>query len=207
MRNLLTLPFLLLLGCAACAADRPKVVVIEGNDTGWSFTGVEDPASFGELDGNGDGTVDGTEWKSGHQQLVRAVKETRASALDGTDRDNSGKVSRYEAAEAKPRIKSLWQQSRSLAIAANDKDGDGKLTEKELDAPVTRAGTLLARTGGRVDGNNDRIITPVEVETSIRAVIDGKRTLFSICDVNNDGQLSQKEINIVFDLLLAIAGP
>ena len=204
MRALLPL---LLLSCSAFAAERPKVVVIDGNDTGWSFTGVEDPASFGELDGNGDGKVDAPEWKSGREQLVRAVKETRASALDGTDRDNSGKVSRYEAAEAKPRIRSLWQQTRSLAIAANDQDGDGKLVDKELDAPVNRAGTLLARTGGRVDGNNDHVITPVEVETAIRAVIDGKRTLFSVCDVNNDGQLSQKEINIVFDLLLAIAGP
>ncbi len=197
----------LLLACGVFAADRTPVVSIDGDGDGWKFTGIEEPASFGELDGDGDGKVSDQEWKAGREQLVRAVKETRAVALDGTDRDQSGKVSRYEAAEGKPRFKSLWQQTRALAIAANDKDGDGKLTGKELDAPVNRAGALLARTGARVDANNNGVVTGAEVETAIRAVIDGKRTLFSVCDVDNDGQLSQKEANIAFDLLLAIAGP
>ena len=30
--------------------------------------------------------------------------------------------------------------------------------------------------------------------------------MFSLCDVNNNGQLSQSEISLAFDLLRAIAG-
>ena len=200
------IPLLILAGLAV-AADRTPRVTIGDSDGAWDFPGANDPASFGELDGNGDGKVSSTEWKAGREQLMRAIKETRAAALDAHDRDDSGKLSRVEAAEAKPRFASLWQQTRALALAANDADGDGKLTGKEVDPLVTRAGHLFARVGARVDADHNRTLTPSEVETAVRAVIEGRRTLFSICDVNNDGQLSQREAAIAFDLLPALAGP
>jgi len=198
---------LLLLASLVVAADRTPRVTIDGNDGDWDYPGANDPASFGELDGDGNGKVSSTEWKAGREQLGRAIKETRAAALDAHDNDGSGKLSRVEAAEAKPRFASLWQQTRALALAANDADGDGKLTGKEVDPLVNRAGQLFARVGARVDADRNRTLTAAEVEGAVRAVIEGKRTLFSICDVNNDGQLSQREAAIAFDLLPALAGP
>ena len=109
----LILSFLFL--CCIATLDAVVVYSDGGGDGNWQ--NVTDPYSFGELDGNGDGKVDGAEWKAGRSQLERAIKETRAGIRDDLDRDDSGKVSRYEAAEGKARMQSLWIQTRALAVA------------------------------------------------------------------------------------------
>jgi len=193
----------------ACAAGLNAAVVVSGgndlrDDTWWEA--AKDPYSFGEVDANGDGKVDAAEWQAGRNQLERALKETRASIADSLDRDQSGKVSRFEAAAGKARMGSLWQQTRALAIAANDKDTDGKLSEAERKPIAARCAALLTQFGARADANGDQRITSAEAETAILVIIDGKRKLFSLCDRNNDGQLTNKEIELVFDLCRAIAG-
>lgn len=192
----------------AVSAALPAAVVRtsdgDGHDDSWQAG--KDPVSFGDLDGNGDGKVDAAEHKAGRTQLEKALKETRASIVESLDRDDSGKVSRFEAAEARPRLKSLWLQTRALGLATYDKDGDGSLSDDERKPVVARCTAVLARFGARVDADGDRRIEKAEVETAIVEVIDGKRKLFSICDRNNDGQLAQKEIDVAFDLMRAIAG-
>lgn len=198
----------ILLVCSSClfAVERTgPVVVTQTNDGGDAWVGVADPASFGELDGNGDGKISDVEFKAGRAQLERAIKETRAAALEDFDKDNSGKLSRYEAAESKPRFHSLREQSRDLARARLDADHDGKLSRTEADPVIERCGPLLAAKGARV-GQKNGIVTETNVADALYQVIDGKRTMFSLCDVNNDGQLSQQEIGLAFDLLRAVAG-
>ena len=188
-----------------CAGTLDAVVVrSDGGDDNWPT--VTAPYSFGELDGNGDGKVDATEWKAGRTQLDRAIKETRAGIRDDLDTDESGKVSRYEAAEGKQRMASLWAQTKALALAANDKDGDGKLLDAERKAVVARVASLLNGFRARVDANGNGVVSKVEAETAIVEVIEGKRKLFSICDRDNDGQLKNQEIDLAFNLLRAIAG-
>ena len=186
------------------AVERPGPVVVtksDGNDT-WNGAGT--PASFGELDADSDQRISDAELKAGRVQLERAIKETRAAALEDFDRDNSGKLSRYEASEAKPRFHSLLEQARALARARYDADHDGKLSRVEADALIERCGPLLAVKGARV-GQKNGIITETNVADALTDVINGKRTMFSLCDVNNDGQLSQQEIGLAFDLLRAVA--
>lgn len=196
------LPILL----AACAALPAAVVQHESDDgTDW-WQAAKDPVSFGELDGNGDGTVDAAEWKAGRGQLERALKETRASIMQGLDRDQSGKVSRYEAAEGRPRLRSLWTQTRALGLASWDKDHDGTLSDAERKPVVARCTAVLSRFGARVDADGDHRIENAEVEAAVTDVIEGRRKLFSLCDRNNDGQLTQKEVDVAFDLMRAIAG-
>ena len=203
------LPLLLLclLPSLLAAADRtPLVRPVGDGDSGDSvWQGAANPASFGELDANGDQKIDRTEWKAGRLQLEREIKETRALALEAFDQDQTGKLSRYEAAEAKPRFASLWHQARALARANYDADGDGTINRAEAKDIINRAGPLLAAKGARV-GQENHVVTPDNVATAITDVIQGKRTMFSLCDVNNDGQLSQQEIGLAFDLLRAIAG-
>lgn len=182
------------------------VVKLDGNGSDERWPTVTEPYSFGELDGNGDGKVDAAEWKSGRAQLERAIKETRAGIRDDLDTDESGKVSRYEAAEGKPRMATLWAQTKALAIAANDKDGDGKLLDAERKAVVTRITSLLNGFRARVDANGNGVVSKVEAEGAIVEVIEGKRKLFSICDRDNDGQLKNQEIDLAFNLMRAIAG-
>ncbi len=187
-----------------CFLSTAHAAVYVGADD--SDQSDKDPYSFGELDGNGDGKIDQAEWKAGRSQLERGLKETRASIADALDRDHSGKVSRFEATEGKPRLSSLWVQTRALAMAANDRDGDGKLSDAERKVIVGRCTAVLARFDARIDANGNRKIEPSEAEKAITEVIDGKRKLFSICDRTNDGQLTQQEIDLAFDLLRAIAG-
>lgn len=197
----------LILLCTTCvfAVERPGPVVVARTDGGDAWRGVSDPASFGELDGNGDGRISDAEFKAGRAQLERAIKETRAAALEDFDKDNSGKLSRYEAAESRPRFHSLLEQARALARARNDADHDGKLNRVEADPIIERCGPLLAAKGARV-GQKNGVVTETNVADALYQVIDGKRTVFSLCDVNNDGQLSQQEIGLAFDLLRAVAG-
>lgn len=194
---------LVLMSCA-CAMHAVVVRSGDGDDDGWHA--AKDPYSFGDLDGNGDGRIDGAEWKAGRAQLERAIKETRAAILETLDRDDSGRVSRYEAAEGKPRMMTLWAQTRALAVAAHDQDGDGKLLNEERKVIVARVTAMLAKFGARVDADGDRRIERVEAEDAIVDVIEGRRKLFSLCDRDNDGQLKQQEIDLSFNLLRAIAG-
>jgi hypothetical protein len=198
----LSLPLLFL----CCMATLDAVVVRTHDDRDDNWPTVTAPYSFGELDGNGDGKVDGAEWKAGRSQLERAIKETRAGIRDDLDTDESGKVSRYEAAEGTQRMTSLWAQTKALALAANDKDGDGKLLDTERKAVVARVTNLLNSFRARVDANGNGVVSKVEAETAIVEVIEGKRKLFSICDRDNDGQLKNQEIDLAFNLLRAIAG-
>ena len=200
-----TLPLLLLFSTCVGAVERTGPVVVTTTDNGDAWHGVSDPASFGELDGNSDGKISDAEFKAGRSQLERAIKETRAAALQDFDKDNNGKLSRYEAAESRPRFHSLLEQARLLARARNDADHDGKLSRVEADALIERCGPLLAAKGARV-GQKNGVVTETNVADALYQVVEGKRTMFSLCDVNNDGQLSQQEIGLAFDLLRAVAG-
>jgi Ca2+-binding EF-hand superfamily protein len=197
---------LLLSSACAFAVEGGGRIIPSGSSSGDDpWNGAGDPVSFGELDGDHDGKVSQAEWKEGRAQLERAIKETRAAALEANDRDHNGKLSRYEAVEAKPRFTSLMTQARLLALAQSDADHDGKLNRTEADALIERCGPLLAAKGARV-GQKDRVITETNVADALTAVVNGSRTVFSLCDVNNDGQLSQQEIGLAFDLLRAVAG-
>ena len=200
-----TLPLLLLISTCVGAVERTGPVVVTTTDNGDAWHGVSDPASFGELDGNGDGKISDAEFKAGRAQLERAIKETRAAALGDFDKDNNGKLSRYEAAESRPRFSSLLDQARLLARARSDADHDGKLSRIEANALIERCGPLLAAKGARV-GQKNGVVTETNVADALYQIVDGKRTMFSLCDVNNDGQMSQQEIGLAFDLLRAVAG-
>jgi hypothetical protein len=116
--NAVRLPLIALILLGAVRLDAVVVRGGDHNDKGDWWNGAEEPYSFGELDGNGDGKVDATEWRAGRNQLERAIKETRAGLSEALDKDDSGKVSRYEAAEARPRLATLWAQAKALALAA-----------------------------------------------------------------------------------------
>jgi len=112
MTTMRILPTLLL--CSALlpstclfAVERPGPVIVTKSDGNDAWQGAADPASFGELDGDHDGKISDAEFKAGRAQLERAIKETRAAALENHDKDDSGKLSRYEAAESRPRFVSL----------------------------------------------------------------------------------------------------
>ena len=147
---------------------------------------------------------DGAETDRDNPRTLRL--KTRAGIADDIDKDENGRISRYEAAEARPRMASLWQQTRALAIAANDKDGNGALEGDERKAVVARVTAVLAKFGARVDADGDKRVEKTEAEAAIVEVIEGKRKLFSLCDRSNDGQLNSQEKDLAFNLLRAIAG-
>lgn len=186
---------------------RPRVVNVQdgsGNDDQADAMGAV--WSFGELDANGDGKISSAELAEGRQGLEKAIRDTKAGMVQYLDKDHSGKLSKYEASEATGRIASLNQQARSLALATYDKDGDGKLSDKERATLEARLASVLASSGARIDANGDRRVSREEAFAAVEALLNRKRTLFSLCDTNNDGQISQQELELYFALLRAAAG-
>lgn len=203
-----SLALILIVAATAAAESGGGVVTRPRVDDGdWWNDGVKLPYSFGQLDGDGDGRVGGAEWEAGRRQLERALKETRAGIQEALDRDDSGKVSRYESAEGQPRFRSIYGQARALAIAANDKDGDGMLSDAERAPIVARVREVLAATGARVPAATPGHPTGDETLAVMRAVVSNEGAMFSVCDRDNDGQLSTQELDIAFRVIRAAAGP
>lgn len=141
---------LLALGTISAEAIR-----IPGNSSWLEKQENTTPVSFGVLDGDGDGKVSAAELRAGRQQLLRAVKECRASLIESLDSDDSGRLSRFEAGADKGRIGSLIAQARVLVRGAHDADKDGTVTEAEAPQVVAAVRNLLTRAGARgvdVDG-------------------------------------------------------
>lgn len=186
---------------------RPRVVHVQdgGADDGQADA-MGAAWSFGELDANADGKLSPAEVAEGRQALEKAIRDTKAGMVQYLDKDNSGKLSKYEASEAKGRVASLNQQARALALATYDKDGDGKLSDKERETLEARLASVLASSGARIDANGDRRVSREEAFAAVEALLNKKRTLFSLCDKNNDGQISQQELELYFALLRAAAG-
>jgi Ca2+-binding EF-hand superfamily protein len=185
-----------------------SAVVVSGGDTGdWWREGQSSPWSFGVLDGDSDGKVSAAEFGAAQKQFAAALKETKSSLLAAIDKDNSGKLSRYESAEGMSRWVSLRERAREMAVAASDKDGDGKLTPDESLGLEKRIGTVFVNYGtAGVDSNKDQNFSRPEVQAAIRAIQEGKGRLFTLCDRNNDGQVSVQESRLAFDILAAAAG-
>lgn len=185
-----------------------SAVVVSGGDTGdWWREGQSSPWSFGVLDADGDGKVSAGEFGAAQKQYAAALKETKSSLIAAIDKDNSGKVSRYEAAEGMQRWVSLRERAREMVVAASDQDGDGKLNQDESFGLEKRIGTVFVRYGtAGVDANHDKNFSRPEVQAAIRAIQEGKGKLFTLCDRNNDGQVSVQEANLAFDILAAAAG-
>jgi hypothetical protein len=194
--------------CAVLVSSLPAVVVSAPDSGGdWWREGQTTPWSFGQLDADGDGKVSAGEVAAARQQLALAIKETKASLMAAVDLDHSGRMSRYEAAEATPRWVSLRERARELAVATSDRDGDGKLKGDETLAIEQRIGQVFVRYGAsRVDTNHDKNFSRAEVQAAIIAIRDGKGALFTLCDLSNDGQLSVREVEFAFALLAAAAG-
>ncbi len=186
---------------------RPRVVnAQDGYGTDDQADAMGAAWSFGEMDANGDGKISPAELAEGRQGLEKAIRDTKAGMVQYLDKDNSGKLSKYEASEAKGRVASLNQQARALALATYDKDGDGKLSDKERETLEARMASVLASSGARIDANGDRRVSREEAFAAVDALLTKKRTLFSLCDKNNDGQISQQELELYFALLRAAAG-
>jgi Ca2+-binding EF-hand superfamily protein len=186
-----------------------SAVVVSGGDTNndWWREGQTAPWSFGVLDGDGDGKISAAEFSAAQKQFATALKETKSSLLAAIDADHSGKVSRYEAAEGMPRWVSLRERAREMVVAASDQDGDGKLNEDESFTLEKRIGTVFVRYGtAGVDANKDQNFSRPEVQAALRAIREGKGKLFTLCDRNNDGQVSVQEANLAFDILAAAVG-
>lgn len=186
------------------------VVVVHNNsdsDSDWWKEGAKAPWSFGVLDEDGDGTVSAAEIAKAHDQYFAALKESRSSLLAASDVDNSGKLSRYEAQEARPRFNALRDRAKALALAIHDTDHDGKLSEAERQRLVqVLAQTFVQNGTTRVDADKDRKLTDAEVMQAIASIVEGKGALFTLCDRNNDGQVSPQETKLAFDLLAVCAG-
>ena len=141
------------------------------------------------------------------QQFAIALNETKASLMAAVDLDQSGKMSRYEGAEAMPRWISLRERAREMAVAANDRNGDGKISADEANGLEDRIGRVFTKYGaGRVDTNKDQNFSRPEVSAAIKAIKEGKGAMFTLCDISNDGQLSVREADMAFDILAAAAG-
>lgn len=166
---------------------------------------VKQALSFGDLDANLDGKVSPAELSAARQDFARKVKETRAAALDGLDSSDSGKLSTYEAQAGKGRWVSLWDRAIAIAIVANDDDQSGDLDDKEASHAVARLTDIVNRRNLRIPHAKGQA-TRDEVIAAFQEFIDGKRTIFSICDVDNDGELSQIEIGYAMEILIAISG-
>lgn len=198
--NLRIVILALIVGTAAA-----EVVRIPSNHSWHEKPENTSPVSFGDLDGNGDGKLSEAELHASRQQLVRAVKECRAALIESLDRDDNGRISRFEAGESKGRIGSLITQARTIALAVHDADRDGTLTAKEAPHIVTAMRNMLTRSGARgVDVDGKRGVSTDEAIDALRAIATGKGSLFSLCDRNNDGQLSQMEADLAFELITAV---
>lgn len=193
---------------SALIAPLSAVVVSTGDtNSDWWREGQSAPVSFGVLDADSDGKVSAAEFGAAQKQFATALKETKSSLLSAVDGDNNGKLSRYESAEGAKRWVSLRERARELAVAASDQDGDGKLTEEESLGLEKRIGTVFVRFGtAGVDANHDKNFSRPEVQAAIRSIRDGNGKLFTLCDRNNDGQLSVQESKLAFDVLAAAVG-
>lgn len=199
----LRIPLLLF---ALGAVGASEVIRVPGNGSWHQKQENTSPLSFGDLDGDGDGKVSSAELHAARQQFVRAVKECRASLMESLDGDDNGRLSRFEAGEGKGRIGSLIAQARALVRGAHDADKDGTVTEAEAPHVIAAVRNLLTRSGARgVDVDGKRGISKDEAADAMRAIAEGGGTLFRLCDRNNDGQLSQMEADLAFELILAVA--
>jgi hypothetical protein len=177
------------------------------DDLSWWREGQTSPYSFGELDADRDGKISSGELNEARRQYAKALKETKASLMNAIDLDHSGKLSRYEASEGSPRLKSLREFAVVLARAENDANGDGKVDEKERMSLETRLGMVFQRYGvALVDTNKDKNFSRSEIDKAALAIKEGKGALFRYCDISNDGQISVREANLAFDLFAAAAG-
>jgi Ca2+-binding EF-hand superfamily protein len=203
-------PLALLLTLASCPLFA--VVAVSGGGviyggTDWWSDGSKNPASFGILDEDGDGKLSNNEMFKARQQLATALKETKSSLINAVDLDQSGKMSRYEGAEAMPRWVSLRERARELAVAMDDKNGDGKLSPDETGPIEQRIGNVFVKYGvARIDTNKDKNFSRAEVTAAIMAIKEGKGAMFTLCDISNDGQLSVREADMAFEILSAAAG-
>lgn len=210
-----------------CLAANPLLaaIVSVGSDDGncsWWKDGSTSPYSFGALDTDGDGHLTTAEMDKAREQFAIALKETKVSLMAAVDRDNSGKISLYERAEAMPRWVSLRERARNLAIAGTDRDGDGKITAFEARAleeriftvfivhNITAADSKFDKSAGQVitavNANLDQSDGQVVVEAAIGAIMQGHGTLFTLCDLDKNGQLSGQEVSMAFELLTEAAG-
>ncbi|HEX3135025.1 MAG TPA: hypothetical protein VHX44_15780 [Planctomycetota bacterium] len=194
----------------ACIANPLSAVVVAGpsdGDANWWREGTTAPWSFGVLDENNDGKVSQGELANARQQFAIALKDTKASLMAAVDLDQSGKLSRYEAAESSKRITSLRERAVELARAGADRNHDGTITEAERGDLDRRLGQVFLHYDvALVDANHDKNFSRTEVQAAAKAIKEGKGALFRYCDVTNDGQLSVSEVAMAFDLMAAAAG-
>ena len=162
---------------------------------------VMDPGAlrFDPLDRDGDGRISPIEVQAGRRQFDQAVSECRATAIPTLDADGDGRLSRIEAGEGKGRVGSLVQRARVLARAAHDRDGDGMVALAEAPQMASALRELVARTEGMAD------ISEEEAVASLRTVVNGSGSLFSLCDRDHDDQLGLTEARLLFDLIWVVA--
>lgn len=208
-------PLALLLALASCplfavVVGGGKTIVGGGGTYGngeWWSDGSKNPTSIGILDADGDGKITNGEMANARQPFATALKETKASLMMAVDLDQSGKMSRFESAEAMPRWISLRERAREMAIAIGDRNGNGKLSSDEMGSLEERIGKVFVKYGvSRVDKNEDKNFSRAKVNAAIMAITEGKGGMFTLCDISNDGQLSVHEVDMAFELLAAAAG-
>ena len=199
---------IVLLASSPCWAAVVGVSMEDGNNGNNSWNeSSKTPYSFGVLDEDADGKLTNGEMLKARQQFATALKETKASLMGTVDGDNSGKLSRFESAEAVPRWNSLRERARDLAVTTNDLNGDGKIAVDEERGLEDRIGLIFQKYGAKnVDTDKDKNLSREEVHIAILAISKGQGSMFKLCDLNNDGQLSTREVDMAFDLLAAAAG-
>lgn len=192
----------------ALAVHAEAVVVVHDNDNGgWWKDGAKAEWSFGVLDEDGDGKVSPAELRKAQEQFLVALKESRATLLAASDLDGTGKLSRSEALSAKPRFGSLMAKAKELAPIAYGSDKDGHLSEAGKKKLAHALGAVFVTYNAkRIDTNKNGAADDAEVIRAIESIMAGKGALFTICDTNNDGQVSPQEAKLAFDLLAVSGG-
>ncbi len=129
-----------------------------------------------QLDGNGDGTIEASEWpKFG----AKGRGDRRKALFSHADRDGDGKISSEEAGER-------WERLSKL-----DKNGDGAIEMSELpERPAGAPGQAGQRRGqffAKADANGDGMIGQDEVPAQAWERL-------SRADTNGDGKVSPEEL-------------